>query len=180
MITIKLTMSLIVDINKWVKKTLSTWLTFGLSVIGLACLLMSILPDSLGKRKDITNNNYKNNPKKHIQRQLQSQIEDTKIRLIFRTHADLADKLGVPQKDIILNKAMVKTWKDTSLECLEPIYGSPIVSVPQQMSIKGWFITWKYGNTMYGYNTSIKGDWVLCFKNDIPKDTRYSDYLKVG
>ena len=167
-------MSLIVDISKWSQKTLKSWLMTLISVFVLACALYIILPYYFG-RKTLNNNslnslNSSNSSKVKISEQIARQIEKTRLNLIFRTHADLAKVLKVPQQDIILNEVKTKTWTDTSLECLKPLQGPPLTTIPIRTSLNGWIITWKLGDIIYEYNTSVKGDWILCSKIEIPNN----------
>ena len=137
----------------------------------LACVLMIVLPSVLSRKTspNIDRSTSENVSVSQSKRQIAQQLQNTKLRLIFRTHADLADRLGVPQQDIVLNETKDKVWTDTSLECLTPFRGSALVQVPQRTELPGWLITWKLGTTIYEYNTSIKGDWVLCSKIEIPE-----------
>lgn len=165
-------MSLILDLNKYAKKTFNKLITFCSLVVVLACVLMTVLPDLLSSRAsgkpDVL---FTGSSRSNIETQIKRQLEATKLRLIFRTHTDLADKLGIPQQDISLNETIPKVWADTSLECPAPVYGGdPLTQVPQRINTQGWLITFKLGNTMYEYNTSVKGDWILCSKNEIPED----------
>jgi hypothetical protein len=76
--------------------------------------------------------------------------------------------LGVAVSDIILIDTQEKTWNDTSLECITPLYGAPLTAAPVAGRIRGWEIVFKYNKTAYIYNTSATGQWILCSKNDMP------------
>lgn len=137
---------------------------FGCIVLIYLNFVMSSFP-SFSKQSGLQPHSQHLNPG-----QSEALHEQTKLRLIFRTHADLADQLGVPQQDIILNEVISKFWMDTSLECPEPLFGKIKIG-PEELSsasIQGWLITWKLGNVIYSYNTSVRGDWVLCSKIEIP------------
>lgn len=165
-------MSFIADLNNFAIKSLRSLMLFTMSVIILACVLYLFLPSLLGgnlNRRTQTSQTSQITQRTQPLDQ-QQQIEDTRLRLIFRTHADLADRLGVPQQDITLNEVKRKMWTDTSLECPSPFRGTPLVNISQRTTMPGWLMTWKLGNTIYEYNTSVKGDWVLCSKIEIPND----------
>jgi competence protein ComGC len=165
---------LLEDVSKWAKKQVFNTLQISISTIILTIILFFFLPNFLTQSTRYSTNNMNTTNKSNITQQIKKDINqymhDTKMRLIFRTHADLADKLGVPQSDIILKNVINKTWNDDSLECLNPLYGKPLVKIPQIYKIKGWLIVWKLGNTIYEYHTSVKGDWVTCSKIEIPQD----------
>jgi hypothetical protein len=161
-------MSLIVAITDWARKTLKSWITIFISTVVLACVFWIMLPRYFGGRNTVPVTPVQSTPEM-LSDEISKHINDTKLRLIFRTHADLADRLGIPQQDIILNEVKPKTWTDTGLECPTPDFGSPLVEVPQRTKLQGWIITWKLGTDVYEYNTSVKGDWVLCSKIEIPE-----------
>ena len=168
-------MSLIVQLSQWSKKTATNWFIFIVSTCIITCIFWLILPTIFGRRNVISSKSTRTrdtrNTQQSLSREISRQIEDTKLRLIFRTHTDLSDRLDIPQQDIILHEVKDKTWTDTGLECPEPYRNiKPLVEIPQRTNLQGWIILWKLGNDMFEYNTSIRGDWVLCSKIEIPED----------
>lgn len=171
-------MSLLKDVSSWAKTTVLEGVTFSISMIIIACLLLIALPKIINpnspRYRDIDSKLAKKSMKSQddISAELSRQIEDTKLRLIFRTHADLAKRLKIPQSDVILNGVENKTWRDTALECIASDFPgvNPITLNPQLKNVKGWRIVYKVGRTNYEYNTSTRGDWVLCSKIEIPDD----------
>jgi hypothetical protein len=159
-------MSLVTDISSWATRTLNSLITTLICAFVIALLLYMNLPDKSYYERSLPSNTitpekvFTNNP-----------TEETRLRLIFRTNAHLTDTLGVSSQDIVLNGVTNKTWTDTGLECPQPYNnGKPLATVPQKTQIPGWLISWKLGSTIYEYNTSSRGDWVLCNKIEIPKD----------
>lgn len=165
-------MSLFVDLNKYGKKLLNKLATMMISVLVLGFTMYIILPDLLGNRAQPPPPHPQKTPEQIKTDSISQQTEKTRLRLIMRTGTHLADTLGIPQQDIILNGVTNKTWTDTGLECPQPQNPSikPLVTVPQRTSLPGWLITWKLGNTVYEYNTSVRGDWILCNKIEIPEN----------
>ena len=155
-------MSLIRDISKWSRKTVISSFIFSVSVLVLAIVLFLILPSAFGSKIQ-----YRVNPAGRS-----DLLENTKLKLIFRTHAHLAGVLKIPQNDIILESVTNKIWTDNSLECPIPLYGPSVVPIDNIIpyNIHGWTIAYKIGTTSYLYHTSIKGEWVLCSKIEIPNN----------
>lgn len=152
-------MSLVVDINKWVKNTFINLVLFVCSVFVVALLLYLLLNSGTYRNGEINNSSSK-----HNQINL---IEQTRIELILRTLADLSNRMDVPENDIVLESITDKIWKDTSLECPNPLNDSSLTLVPELYNKPGWLIAWKFENIVYEYNTSINGEWVLCSKIEI-------------
>ena len=168
-------MSLIKDIDSWAKRTVWNTLIFSISLVLVACVLLIALPriiDPKSQRYRDVMETPMYSTDTNVSQQLAQQLKDTRLRLMFRTHAHLADRLGIPQSDIMLVRVVDKTWKDTSLECMNPSLSGvyPLTQDPQPINVKGWKIIYKVGTLHYEYNTSYKGDWILCSKNEIPKD----------
>lgn len=155
-------MSLIVDLTTWVNNKLNSMAITLTCTIILALFLYTTIPDMLRTHSHMRNQNGTNHS--NIQQNAQT-------RLILQTHAHLANTLGVSKEDIIFNGITNKTWTDTSLECPRPYNNNkPLVQVPIKNQVPGWLISWKLGNTIYEYNTSTGGEWVLCNKIEIPKN----------
>jgi len=169
-------MSLIVDVNAWISKKLNNLLSILISTLVLAIFLYTLSRSKSDKQI------RKSQKISHLDNiSSEDRIEQTRLSLIFKTGEHLSKLLGISQKDITFNGVSNKTWSDTSLECIQPYNNAkPLVSLPERTQLQGWLITWKLAglnsDTIYQYNTSIKGDWVLCNKNEIPHDI-YQDII---